>query len=167
MGGKLVDDKFNFPKKPWQFPALDVAKFKFAFAHVSAAAALKAPVENPENIEFGWLEEDTGDVTTYRLSDNPMNRLMIALKDHFEPGPEYMSAAMRFNAFGELYQDGALDDYIRDDPGDPDAMEVHEAVLEVTATFPFNADLEFDRESLLKAIQRRAAEIDENEIGTD
>jgi hypothetical protein len=125
-----------------------VEEFDMAFAIAMAAGSGAMPTESPTTQKVSL--EDKGKVTTYRFTDNTMNRVMFAVREHFDRGIKASAFMFRFWALGELMKDSRMRRWTRPD-GDDHSL-IFEGVGEAAATLPlhvktlkFNADAFFSR----------------------
>ena len=134
-------------------------ELSFALAVGSAAAAGQTPLSGVGGMGIN-VDLGDGDVRDIRLVDNPHNRAMIAIRDQF-PRDKFKSVMFRTWALGSLMKDSRMDSFTRaSEDGDPKAIEVHEAVIEIAATMPLNKKGVFNDATFFRRVAARRQELD-------
>ena len=141
-----------FPKALKEIQAVDVDDFIFAYSLGAAAASYRMPMESPA--ESGFTLTNGKETREFRLTDIPLNRAVLAIRDHCEGDTvRFMAIMQRIFAFTKLQDDERLSRWTRKSDKDPDRMEIHGAVLEVAATLPLERNGRFDEDAFFKAVE--------------
>lgn len=98
---------------------------------------------------------DLGDGTAQRveLTDIPMNRAMIAIRDHFPKG-KMQPLMFRIMAMSEMLQLPEGQRYMRPASGGEGEFEISEAVFRVAAEMPLNSNLSFNAPTFFKRVAK-------------
>jgi hypothetical protein len=143
------------PARPETTPPVDEDEFRSAFNFAMLALTRKIPTPNPADRTITFEEED-GSLATYRFTDRPWARALMALADRYRGTREkYFAVCNRINAFLDLLDTGALDEWTRKAEG---GRNVHDAVLDAAATTGLTQEGEFTAESFIKEVERIVAE---------
>jgi hypothetical protein len=127
-----------------QAQPLDPKEFAFLVQVAQAAGTMRTPVTNPEQFGFNLVSED-GETTGIRFTDHPVNRAMLAVKEHYgEDRDRAVAAMMRLMAFWVIYRTVECDRWKKKDPEDVGFTLLHDSVMDVAATMPLNGDGHFD-----------------------
>jgi hypothetical protein len=131
-------------KKDKNLAAVDPERFKFCFALSGAAADGKDPQFkfNPKPIRLGSK--------MVVLTDQPLNRWMLALLEQCDSTKEFRAMARRMLALAEIIPELLDSPYLRMHEG---RLEIHNSVLELAAVFPLIDD-KFDLDGFIKALQK-------------
>lgn len=97
----------------WKPPADLIAsvnpeEFKFCFELMNAAYSGQMPTRNPAQLGISIRDENSDAVTGYVLADIPMNRAMLAVREHFretrseEKQCEFQAMSFRLLCFGDF-----------------------------------------------------------------
>jgi len=134
---------------------VDVEQLVYAFSVGSLAASGKIPGSGVGGM--GVNLENDGVVQRIELTDSPMNRAMIAIRDQF---PKGMMQPLMFRiwAMGELMEEPEMAPYIRSDEARPDETEVSDAVFYVAAKMPLNAKMKFAKKQFFQQVAKRFAQ---------
>lgn len=139
------------PAKPETTPPIDEDEFRSAFNFAMLALARKIPRPNPADRTFS-LEEDDGTLATYRFTDRPWARAIMALADRYQGATEkYFAVCNRINAILDLLDTGALDKWSRKAEG---GRDIHDAVFDAAASAKLTRKGEFEAESFIKEVER-------------
>lgn len=79
--------------KPEEIKPVDVEEFSFAFAVGAAAYAYRMPMRSPTENKL-LLEDEKGDVQEIRITDVPLNRAALAIRDQCQGDMEMFQAIM-------------------------------------------------------------------------
>jgi hypothetical protein len=86
---------------------------------------------------------------------------MIAVRDQF-PREKFTSLMMRAWALGSLMDDPRMAPFTRpSEDADPEAIEVHEAVLDIAAVMPLNKKGLFNAGTFFRRVKARKDERDD------
>ena len=77
------DDDISPFRAPHELESIDREIFAFAFQLAHSAGGLAMVVENPEQFGINLIDEEEDKISEIRFTDNPLNRAMFALKEHF------------------------------------------------------------------------------------
>jgi hypothetical protein len=143
------------PYRPENAKPLDPEAFRFAYLQAIQAASTPHPLLH-ERVSPHLIMRDAqpGEPEALRLTDIPLNRVILTFRECFTDEREYFSAAWRYFALEELLEDPALDPWIL--VKGENALMLHDALLAVAATAPMNASGKFVLSSFLKALARWA-----------
>ena len=71
------------PSNATQIPAVSPDEMLFAIQAGQAAAMHRMPSKNPEQFGINLIDEDGGgELNEIRLTDNPMNRFALTVREH-------------------------------------------------------------------------------------
>lgn len=137
--------------RPHEALAFDPKEFAYVFDLAMHASMRKVDVNKPSKQGFSIVEED-GSIHEYRLGDTPMNRAILAVRDHFsgEQKKSY-SAMLRIFALTDLMNSNALSQWTRETE---EGREIHNAVLDAAATVNLTKKGKFPRDKFLKEVAR-------------
>jgi hypothetical protein len=139
-----------------QLPPIDVEEFRFVWALAMEAVARKMPV-HPKQYRV-TIGGDSGESTTYAIGDTVDGRAAIAAKEHFEPDKlRLQSFLARFYGLLTQVKNPEMKRWIKPDPQDPNAEQIHYAVMDTAAQLPLRLMEDFDPASFFKAVEERAA----------
>ncbi len=149
--------------RPELTPRVDPEQFAFALQLGSAASTYRMPMESPSKMGVG-LEMPDGTVQQIRFTDVPLNRLALAIREHFGPDRKTFASVMtRFFALQRLWKNNRMKKWVRKVEGEPGAREVNEAVFTAAATLAVNAQGRFDENLFFKKVEEIAKVIDEED----
>jgi len=116
-----------------------VSADEFAFACVTYISACQGTLAAPNPTRGGMIlfDEETGEESQVTLSDIPMNRGRLAVREHCGGGPKYYALMARIFAYGELNQS-----LLR--PWAQSATNYDQLCFQVAAEAPLNRKLLFD-----------------------
>jgi len=121
-----------------------------AYALAEAAAEGRDPGASVVGEGF-FLAAGNGEAAWHQLSDDPLNRAMLALRRHFPKGMMHVLMA-RLTALGEMTECRDADPYISADPGAAGQFGMSRAMFAVAADMPLIVDLSFDRETFFQRV---------------
>lgn len=139
-------------KKLPQIETVTVEELAFAYAVGSNAASGAIPQSGVKGMGVN-LEMDDGDIHRIELTDTPLNRAAIAIRDQFPKG-KLQPIMLRIMALQEM---SALPDalsYIRDAEDKPGESEISEAMFRIAAEMPLNHKLSFNRATFFKRVAK-------------
>jgi hypothetical protein len=129
----------------------------FAVAVGGAAASYKMPTPSPTKFGLALTEND-GTVMNIRFTDIPLNRGMLAIREHCGGDPsKFFSLAFRLFALGSILRRKEIAPWIRRNVS-PGVDEVHPAVIEAAATLPLNSRGHFDARTFFQKVKEVAAD---------
>ena len=132
-----------------------VDELLFAYAVGGNAATGAIPQSGVKGMGVN-LRMDDGDVQRIELTDTPLNRAAIAIRDQFPKG-KLQPILLRIMSLNEM---AALDDaqtYIRAAPDNPGESEISGAMFKVAAEMPLNQKLSFNRSAFFKRVEKAFA----------
>jgi hypothetical protein len=141
------------PPPEWdaEAPPVDPQEFMFVLRLIAAASTYKMPMASPTRYGFA-LKTDDGEVHQYQLTEDPLNRAGLAVREHCgQDSAKFHALMKRYLAWADIRADERLSRWIRQHP---DGTYVHDAILHAAATVPL-VGLRFD----IKALSRRADEL--------
>lgn len=149
--------------RPEKAVPVDPEHFTFALQLGSAAGTYRMPMKSPA--EAGMtLEMPDGTVQGIGFTDVPLNRFAFAIRDHFgSDRKSFTSFMMRFFALQRLSDSKRMKKWVRKVEGEPDAVEVHQAVSVAAATLPLSAKGSFDANVFFKKVEETARAMDEED----
>jgi hypothetical protein len=117
-------------------------EFTFVFSLAVHAGHLNIPASRRM---FGPLEKEP-DGPYLRLTNTPLNRAAAAVLDHYDGDAiRFQSFMFRFMAFLDLAGSGELAPWMRQSETDPEAQEIHPAVIEVAGRLPLTSKGKFPK----------------------
>ena len=143
--------------EPSTLGPIDKDQFSFAFDLAMRAGHLSMPVENPEQYGVNLVDDDSGEVTGLRFTDNPMNRAIFAVKQHFgDDHQQLLNFTMRFFALMDIFRKNAVAEWIKDDLDNPRAKAIHPAVIYAAAEVKLNKKGDFPLKKFLARVKEIA-----------
>jgi hypothetical protein len=137
-------------------PPLDPEEFGFLVQVGSAAAALRTPVENPQQYGGSFINRD-GVSICFRFTDRPINRFMLAVQEQLGADSEKLTAVgVRFLALQTILEKKACHRWVESDPEHPWATVVHPAVIDAAATMQLNTRGEFPQRQFFRHVAELA-----------
>ena len=113
---------------PEDFPPMEREAFEFALSVANGAANFDIPVENPEIKGATLVDEATAEEQRISFTDRPMNRAMLASREHFGDDTDgYMNFVMRFLALIKVGQVGSREATVDAEARAPPATEAEVA----------------------------------------
>lgn len=132
--------------KPEQAQAFDGREF--AQAVMLGIAAGESTQGEPVVVDAPAAD---GTVEVLQVPDNPYSKATFALRKHFsEDDRAFSSALMRFRAFMNLLNRGALDDWIQRRDGE--RMAIHPAALDVASQLKMSKNGRFPPRKFQQAV---------------
>lgn len=122
----------------------------FAYEVGGRAASNQIPRSGVGGMGVTIGNED-GSAQRIELTDTPLNRAMIAIRDQFPKG-QLQPLMLRLMAMSEMLKKPEAEPYIRPAPAHKGEYEVSEAVFRVAAEMPLNANLLFNRSTFFKRV---------------
>lgn len=145
--------------KPEQAVPFDPIEFKMTLMFAMEAGHEPSPGFDPTRLKLK-LKDTDGSSKTLQFADIPINRFGIAVLQRYgKDTKKYSSFMFRAFALMDLVRSGELSShYYRPAPKDDEASEIHDAVLELAASFPLSATGGFERRAFLEALARASAQ---------
>lgn len=137
-------------------PQIDPVTFEelvYAYRVGGAAADGKIPQSSVKGIGVNVDLEDGQGIERLELTDIPLNRAAIAIRDQF-PSGKLMPLMARIMALGEMAKEPDAEQYIRPDPDSPEDKQLSEALFHVAAAMPLNRKLRFNRATFFKHVAK-------------
>lgn len=137
-----------------------VDTFLFYFDLAINAAEFKTPTTNPVKYGFTLIEND-GSEQSYNFTDNPINRMVVAIKENMteeEIQDLFPSVIARIFSLQALMGHKDLSSWIRSSQDNPDTVLVHPAVLAAAASAPIE-EMSFNLEKFLRLIAEISAQM--------
>jgi hypothetical protein len=97
------------------------------------------------------IADEDGSARWVELTDTPINRAAIAIRDQFPKG-KLQPLLLRIMAMNEMLQLPEAAPYIRSEPSVAGEAETSEAVFRVAAEMPLNAKLSFNKSTFFKRV---------------
>jgi len=137
--------------------AFDPDEFVTAFTWAMNAVSGNAQIGDPAKLRLNLVEED-GSSMQLRFADTYLARITIAMKERYGKvnKTKYYSAGFRIFALIELLKSGKLASWVRPVPGETDAEEIADSVIEAAAVVRLNKQLKFP----IREFIRKVKEID-------
>ena len=158
------DDDISPFRAPHELESIDREIFAFAFQLAHSAGGLAMVVENPEQFGINLIDEEEDKISEIRFTDNPLNRAMFALKEHFGEGNEmFKNFSMRFFAMFPIMRSEEVKEWEKPDPSDSRATLLHPAVIFASAETPLNTEGEFDLDKFFQTVSIIDSELDDAE----
>ena len=133
----------GMPTSPTDVVEIAPEEFAFAMQVGDAAGAYRMPMESPSRLGVS-IEMSPGDIQRIQLTDHPMNRFGMAVREHFGDDKRKMASfLMRWFALMKVMALPECQRYIRDEEG-TSACLVHSAVFDAAAQMPLNEEWHFD-----------------------
>ncbi len=141
-----------------EMPDVTAEELMFAMDAGTAAAQLKMPITNPEEIGFK-IHTRNDELESFKFTDTPMNRLMFGIKKAFKDEPEKITAlSMRLFALIELLQEKKikrkLKPWTRVAPDDSDTRNLHEDLFKIAAELPLTKNATFEKKKFVSALAK-------------
>jgi len=115
------------------------------------ALTRKIPRPNPADSTI-TLEEEDGSLVTYRFTDKPWARAIMALADRYRGADEkYFAPCNRIHAFFVLLDTGAFDKWSQKVEG---GRNIHNAVFDAAATVGLTRNGKFPARKFIKEVER-------------
>src|SRR5438093_5713348 len=109
---------------PEKTKPVDPEHFAVAVQVAAAAYSYRMPMESPAKQGL-TLEMPDGNVEEIILSDVPLNRAALAIRDHFAPDMEMAGCAlMRWMALMKVRSSEKMQKWVRHAERDPESFEV-------------------------------------------
>ena len=142
--------------KPEEIPAVDLDHFIFAFSVGDAAASYRMPMKS--QCENKFVISDDKESQEFVLTDNPLNRATLAIREQCGDDGEMFQAVMyRLFALMKVLDNKKIQRWTRVSAKKSDGIEIHPAVLEAAASLPLNKRGRFQVQGFLKAVEAIAA----------
>ena len=139
-----MDPQNEMPSSPSEVISISAEDFAFAMQLGDAAFAFKMPMESPSKFGFN-VELEKGTVQRFQLTDHPLNRFGIAVRNHFrDDRVKAASFMLRWWAFRKMLDSDRCKPYIRTEA---DARYVHSSVFDIAASQQLNEDWNFDEDA--------------------
>ena len=137
------------------------------YSHLAISAGqLQAPVTSPTEYGVNLLDEKSGDISRMEFTDNPYNRIMVALIENLgeEERQEKMPGiSTRIFALIDLLYQGKLKQWTKPSADDDDSILLSEAVFRAAARATIDTNLKFvweEFEQIVEEILRLDSEQD-------
>lgn len=148
--------------KPQEMGQIDREQFAYAFELANQAGSMAMPVENPEQYGVTLVDEESGEDTRIRFTDQPINRAILALKKHCgSDSVLYFNVTMRFFAMLTILKRQEVESWMTDDSSKPGCAQLHTAVVYAGAEATLDKDGEFDIDEFFERVENIASELDE------
>jgi hypothetical protein len=145
--------------RPEFLPPMDWDQFAFAWDTAVAAGHLTMPVRNPETYHMN-VELEDGDVREYVPRDMPLNRAALAVREHFaEDRESFFNFMTRFFALLDVFRIGTVSEWCCQNPKDPEAQDIHPAVIYAAAELKLNAEGHFPADEFHARVAALVSEI--------
>ncbi len=134
------------PLPEWDMdaPAVDPQEFMFVLRLIAAASTYKMPMDSPTRYGFA-LKTEAGEVQQYRLTEDPLNRAGLAVREHCgQDSAKFHALMKRYFAWVDIRDHEGLSRWVR---RHPDGTYIHDAILHAAATVPL-VGLRFQIETL-------------------
>lgn len=131
-------------------PPVTVSELAFVYAVGGAAAVGEIPQSGVGGMGVN-IENADGNITRYELTDIPLNRAAIAIRNQF-PSGQMQPILLRILAMNDMLGREEAAKYIRPVDGKPGEEEVSEAVFRVAACMPLNRQLAFNERTFFKRV---------------
>jgi hypothetical protein len=141
--------------RPEHARPLDPKPFRVACAQALAASTTPHRLLH-ERVSPHVILQDGAEESAIWLTDNPMARVMLTLRDHYSDQAEYHSACWRLQGMGPLLEQPELDPWLGSRTGT--RYEIHETIFLVAATAPLNSRSEFLIKPFRAALECSAVE---------
>lgn len=138
-----------------QIETVTVEELAFAYAVGGNAASGAIPQSGVKGMGVN-LQIDDGDVHRIELTDTPLNRAAIAIRDQFPKG-KLQPIMLRIMALQEMTALPEALAYIREAEGRPGDSEISEAIFRVAAEMPLNHKLSFNKGAFFKRVEKAYA----------
>lgn len=135
-------------EKPYPLAPVEPEELMFALALGDAAATLKAPVENPSLQGINFVDEKTAQVMRLSLTDRPINRAALAVRDHFK-GDKFVSIMMRLFALFDVVEHKLVQRWVRKSQ-DRRGHEIAESLVHAAAIAPLTTRRKFKVSDLVR-----------------
>lgn len=145
--------------KPYTYGPVEPKELMFALSVGHAAATLKMPVENPELMGVNLRDEQSGQVMRISLTDRPMNRAMLALREQFK-GDKFVNIGMRRWALARIMEHKAVQEWIRKGPDG--FMEVADSLVYAAARGSLSKRFRFNVREIVR-LAREYEKLQESE----
>ncbi len=107
------------------------------------------------------IEWESGETIKISPRDIPLNRAAFAVKEHFAKDHEsFFNFMLRFFALLEVSRSETPKDWVRQNPDDPEAQDVHPAVIYAAAEVGLDSKGHFPHEAFRSRVAELAEEID-------
>lgn len=136
-------------------PPVAFDQLVFAYGVAGAAATGATPQSGVGGMGIN-IAEDDGAVSRIELTDIPVNRAAIAVRNQFPDGT-FQPIMMRLWALGEIMRWPEAAAYRRPAPDNPNQEEISEALFKVAATMPLNPKGNFNRKTYYKRVAEEFA----------
>lgn len=156
-------------KKKWGIPSKFIQPVdpdRFEFGTIAAAAAGASRLVNPPDPSKTLIvvQDDKGDEQfKFRFANIPFNQAMMVLNDSFPEHEEFMSAALRFFALGDVIRNARFKRWIKEDKNSKTALMIHEGLLKAAAKCPLTPEGNFDFDALEKLAKEITREVNKQE----
>ncbi len=149
------DDEPRF-LRPEEVKPVDVEEFSFALAVGGAAYAYRMPMSSPSENKI-LLEDEEGNIEEIRLTDVPLNRAALAIRDQCRGDMEMFQSIMhRVFAFMNLRNHEKMQRWTKQSD-DPEQIGIHSAVIEAAATLPLDQYGHFEPNRFFQTVEVIAA----------
>lgn len=141
---------------PSTFAPVAIDDLIAAYALAEAAAEGRDPEASVAGEGF-FLAVGDGEAAWHDLSNDPLNRAMLAIRRGFPKGMMHI-LMLRLTALGEMTECQEAERYISADPDAAAQSRMSRAMFAVAAEMPLTTDLSFDREPFFRRVARAYAE---------
>lgn len=147
--------------RPQEMGPIDREQFAYAFELANEAGSLSTPEDNPERFGVTLVDEELGEETRIRFTDQPINRAILALKKNCGNDSEmYFNVTMRFFAMLTILKCEELKSWMTEDKTRPGCVQLHTAVVYAGAEAALNKDGEYDIRDFFERVANIAKEPD-------
>ncbi len=134
--------------KPYTYGPVEPEELMFALALGDAAATLKTPVENPGLKGVNLVDEQSGQLTRISFADRPLNRAMLAVREHFKDD-KFMSVMLRLFALFEISKHKAVQEWVRETPKG-EGIEIADALVYAAARASLSKKLKLNAREMVR-----------------
>ena len=137
--------------RPEHARPLELEPFRVACLQALAASTTPHPLLHERVSPHVILHDGAGE-TAIQLTDNPLARALLTLRDHYSDQVEYHSACWRLQGIGPQLEQPELDPWVKSRT--ENRCEIDESILLVAAAAPLNARGEFLIKPFCAALKR-------------
>lgn len=127
-----------------------------AYTLAEAAAEGRDPEASVVGEGF-FLAHGDGEAQWHAVSDDPLNRAMLAIRRRFPKGMMHV-LMVRLTALGDMTGQRDAERYIAADPDAAGQFAMSRAMFAVAAEMPLTDDLSFDRETFFRRVAQTYAD---------
>ena len=143
---------------PEELPPLNSAEFASIFDRAIEAGAGQIKIPDPSKLSLEVAEED-GSVTRIGLTDSPINRMGVAIRQEYGADSEmFQNIMFRILALMKALHHPETMEAMVEECEDSEGAMVHPAVIEAAALLPLNEEGDFEIQELLREAEKIAEE---------